>query len=65
MIGVLALLPGLVGWHFGHLSPAEQALVYALGLGPFLLLGIVVSVIRRHEGDDPDAGDETGTPDGD
>jgi hypothetical protein len=42
--------PAVVLWHFGHLSPWEQVLVYALGLGPFVLLAVVVAVVRRHEG---------------
>lgn len=44
--------PGLVPWHFGHLSPWEQALVYILGVGPFIVLAVVVFVVRRHDAGD-------------
>lgn len=34
-------------WHLGGLHPFEQVLVLVLAFGPFLLLGIVVTVQRR------------------
>ena len=34
--------------HLGSLHPVEQALTLALAFGPFVVLGIVVLVRRRH-----------------
>jgi hypothetical protein len=39
----------LVPLHLGALHPAEQALVYVLAFGPFVVLGIVVHVVRRRD----------------
>jgi hypothetical protein len=35
--------------HLGALHPVEQALVYLLAFGPFLVLGAVVLVRRRQD----------------
>jgi hypothetical protein len=37
--------------HMGALHPVEQALTVALAFGPFVVLGIVVVVRRRHDAD--------------
>ncbi|MBB6626874.1 hypothetical protein H5V45_06025 [Nocardioides sp. KIGAM211] len=39
----------MIPLHLGALHPAEQALVYVLAFGPFVVLGIVVAVRRRGE----------------
>ena len=36
-------------WHMGALHPIEQALVLVLAFGPFVVLGIVIVLRRRHE----------------
>jgi len=45
--------------HLGSLHPMEQALTLALAFGPFVVLGVVVVVRRRH---DRAADDEQGLP---
>ena len=35
--------------HLGSLHPIEQALTLVLAFGPFVVLGIVVLVRRRHD----------------
>jgi hypothetical protein len=52
----------LLPQHLGALHPYEQALVYGLAFGPFLVLGLVVAVRRRQERRD-DAGDTGDQPD--
>lgn len=44
-----AMSPEAVALHLGDLHPFEQALVYLLAFGPFLLLGIVVYVVRKRD----------------
>ncbi|MCW2791521.1 MAG: hypothetical protein JWO76_619 [Nocardioides sp.] len=44
-----AMNPPVLPLHLGALHPFEQALVYTLAFGPFLLLGIVIAVRRRQE----------------
>lgn len=39
----------VVGWHMGALHPAEQLLTVLLAFGPFVVLGVVVVVRRRHD----------------
>jgi hypothetical protein len=46
--------PSLPPLHLGALHPVEQALVYALAFGPFLVLGAVVVVRRRWDRTPPD-----------
>jgi hypothetical protein len=41
--------PELVALHLGALHPVEQVLTLVLAFGPFLVLGAVVAVRRRHE----------------
>jgi hypothetical protein len=45
--------------HLGALHPVEQALVYALAFGPFLVLAVLVLLRRRqeHRGEGPDQRD--------
>ena len=35
--------------HLGSLHPIEQALTLLLAFGPFVVLGIVIAVRRRHD----------------
>jgi hypothetical protein len=35
--------------HLGSLHPFEQAMVYVLAFGPFLVLGVVMLVRRRQD----------------
>ena len=35
--------------HLGSLHPIEQALTFVLAFGPFVVLGIVILVRRRHD----------------
>ncbi|MCX6399346.1 MAG: hypothetical protein NTX33_05375 [Propionibacteriales bacterium] len=44
--------PALSALHIGHMTPLEQALVVVLGVGPFLMLGVVIAVIRNLDTDD-------------
>jgi hypothetical protein len=43
--------PDLVVLHLGALHPAEKMLTLVLAFGPFLVLGAVIAVRRRHESD--------------
>jgi hypothetical protein len=47
MTGMTSLTP--VPLHLGALHPYELVLVLAIGLGPFVVLAVVVSVLRRRE----------------
>jgi hypothetical protein len=49
---VLALLVGL---HLGTLHPYEKVLTLVLAFGPFVVLGLVIALRRRHhdEADEP------------
>ncbi len=51
------------GWflpqHLGSLHPVEQVLTLVLAFGPFLVLGVVVTVRRRQDA----AEDENAPPD--
>lgn len=40
--------------HLGSLHPFEQAMVYVLAFGPFLVLGAVIVVRRRHDAEAED-----------
>jgi hypothetical protein len=55
---LLAQLLGLVGWHLGTLHPYEKVLTLALAFGPFVVLGLVVALRRRHH---DEAEDESAT----
>ena len=46
--------------HLGSLHPVEQVLTLVLAFGPFLVLGVVVALRRRHDGDDGDDGSDDG-----
>lgn len=39
----------VVPMHLGSLHPMEQALTLVLAFGPFVVLGIVIAVRRRHD----------------
>ena len=39
----------VVPLHLGSLHPIEQALTLVLAFGPFVVLGIVIAVRRRHD----------------
>jgi hypothetical protein len=43
--------PDLVVLHLGALHPAEKVLTLLLAFGPFLVLGAVIAMRRRHEDD--------------
>ena len=47
--------PDLIAMHMGALHPAEKVLTLVLAFGPFLVLGAVVALRRRHEADDESA----------
>ena len=42
----------LVAMHLGALHPYEEVLTVILAFGPFLVLGAVIAVRRRHEDDE-------------
>ena len=42
----------LIALHLGALHPAEKVLTLLLAFGPFIVLGSVVAMRRRHETDD-------------
>jgi len=46
------MVPDLIAMHMGGLHPFEKALTLLLAFGPFLVLGSVVAIRRRHEADD-------------
>jgi len=39
-------------WHLGPVHPLEQALTVVLAIAPFVVLGIVIAVRRRHDARD-------------
>jgi hypothetical protein len=41
--------PDLVALHLGALHPVEKVLTLLLAFGPFIVLGCVIAVRRRHE----------------
>ena len=43
------MLPEIVALHLGALHGYEKALTLLLAFGPFVVLGIVVAVRRRHD----------------
>lgn len=45
----------MIPLHMGPLHPVEQALTIALAFGPFVVLGIVIAVRRRHDAAECDA----------
>ena len=46
------MVPDLIAMHMRALHPFEKALTLLLAFGPFLVLGSVVAIRRRHEADD-------------
>jgi hypothetical protein len=55
-MNVTIWLPAL---HMGALHPYEKVLTVVLAFGPFLLLGAVIAVRRRHDALEDAASDET------
>jgi hypothetical protein len=49
------MLPDLIAMHMGALHPAEKALTLLLAFGPFVVLGSVIAIRRRHESEDEPA----------
>ena len=47
-----------VPMHLGSLHPMEQALTLVLAFGPFVVLGIVIAVRRRHDRTADDAAEQ-------
>lgn len=47
--------PDLIAMHMGALHPVEKVLTLLLAFGPFVVLGSVVALRRRHEADDEPA----------
>jgi hypothetical protein len=45
--------PDLIVLHLGALHPFETVLTLVLAFGPFVVLGAVIAVRRRHD-DDPE-----------
>jgi hypothetical protein len=43
------VIPLLVALHLGAMHPFETALTLVLAFGPFVVLGIVIALRRRHE----------------
>ena len=43
------MTPPVLPLHMGALHPFEQVLVLLLAFGPFVALGVVVAVRRRHD----------------
>jgi hypothetical protein len=57
---IAAMVAPVPPLHLGSLHPFEQAMVYVLAFGPFLVLGVVMLVRRRQDrraGPDPDQRD--------
>jgi hypothetical protein len=46
--------PDLIVLHMGALHPFETVLTLVLAFGPFIVLGAVIAVRRRHEQDSED-----------
>ena len=46
------MIPDLIAMHMGALHPFEKILTLLLAFGPFVVLGSVIAVRRRHESDD-------------
>jgi hypothetical protein len=44
----------VVGMHMGALHPYETVLTLVLAFGPFVVLGVVIAVRRRHEAESED-----------
>ena len=43
----------LVALHLGGLHPYEKVLTLVLAFGPFIVLGAVIALRRRHDDEDP------------
>ena len=54
----------LVVMHLGALHPYEKVLTVVLAFGPFVVLGAVIAVRRRHESDEPDGGAQSEASEG-
>jgi hypothetical protein len=51
--------PELAALHMGALHPYEAVLTLVLAFGPFVVLGAVIAVRRRHEAESEDQPDRT------
>jgi Na+-translocating ferredoxin:NAD+ oxidoreductase RnfE subunit len=49
---VADLAAGLIALHLGGLHPYEKVLTLVLAFGPFIVLGVVIALRRRHEDED-------------
>jgi hypothetical protein len=47
----------VIALHMGALHPYETVLTLVLAFGPFVVLGLVIAVRRRHEDDSEDSGE--------
>jgi hypothetical protein len=57
---VAELVAGPVGMHLGALHPYEKVLTVVLAFGPFIVLGAVIAVRRRHDEDEDDTATRPG-----
>ena len=48
-----SVVADLVALHLGGLHPYEKVLTLVLAFGPFIVLGTVIALRRRHEDEDP------------
>ena len=54
--------PDLVALHMGALHPVEKVLTLGLAFGPFLVLGLVIALRRRHEPEEEPAAEADSRP---
>ena len=47
-----AVVAGLVALHLGGLHPYEKVLTLVVAFGPFIVLGAVIALRRRHDDED-------------
>jgi Na+-translocating ferredoxin:NAD+ oxidoreductase RnfE subunit len=56
-LALVVQLAQLVAMHLGKLHPYEKVLTLVLAFGPFVVLGLVIAVRRRHDSDADDSDD--------
>jgi hypothetical protein len=56
-LALVVQLAQLVAMHLGKLHPFEKVLTLVLAFGPFVVLGLVIAVRRRHDSDADDSDD--------
>jgi hypothetical protein len=49
MTAIPCTIPSPIPLHLGALHPFEQALVFGLAFGPFVVLALVIYIVRRHD----------------